>query len=53
MVKKPRYKECSSLPEETKAFLLDFDMLMVADGALYHKQLRDSQEVYKQILPKE
>ena len=28
-------------------------MLMVADGILYHKQQRDSQEVYQLILPRE
>ena len=32
--------------------LRDFDMLMVTDGVLYWKQLRDGQEVYQLILPK-
>ena len=43
----------SSLPKETKSLLRDFDMLMVTDGVLYRKQLRDGQEVYQLILPKE
>ena len=51
--RKPPYRERSSLPEETKSLLRDFDMLMVADGVLYHKQQRDGQEVYQLILPKE
>ena len=33
--------------------LQDSDMLMVTDGVLYHKQLRDGQEVYPLILLKE
>ena len=53
MEMRPPYKEHSSLPEETKTLLQDFDMLMVADGVPYHKQLRDGQEIYQLILPKE
>ena len=53
MGRKPPYKEWSSLPEETKSLLRDFDMLMVADGVVYRKQQRDGQEVYQLILPKE
>ena len=53
MGRKPPYRERSSLPEETKSLLRDFDMLMVVDGVLYHKQQRDGQEVYQLILPRE
>ena len=53
MGRKPPYREWSSLPEETKSLLRDFDMLMVTDDVLYRKQLRDGQEVYQLILPKE
>ena len=44
MGKMPPYKEHSSIPEETRSLLQDLDMLMVADGVPYHKQLRDGQE---------
>ena len=40
------YKERSSLPEETKSLLRDFDMF-------HGKQLREGQEVYQLILPEE
>ena len=35
--RKTHYKECYSLPEETKSLLLDFNILMVADSVLYYK----------------
>ena len=38
MGRKPPYRKRSSLPEETKSLLRDFDMLMVADGVLYRKK---------------
>ena len=47
--KKPPFKERSSLPEETKSLLRDFDMLMVADGVLYRKQLRDKSTVLQYL----
>ena len=50
--RKPPYKDRFNLPEETKSLLRDFDMLMVEDGVLYRKQLRDGQDVYQLILPK-
>ena len=49
--KRPPYKMRSFLPEETKALLCEFDMLVLTDGVLYQKQQKEDQEVYQLVLP--
>ena len=51
--KRPPYKMRSFLPEETKALLREFDMLVLTDGVLYQKQQKEDQEVYQLVLPQE
>ena len=41
------------LPDEAKALLHEFDMLVITDGVLYQKQQKEDQEVYQLALPKE
>ena len=41
------------LPDEAKALLHEFDMLVLTDGVLYRKQQKEDQEVYQLVLPQE
>ena len=51
--KRPSYKNKCFLPDEAKALLYEFDMLVLTDGVLYWKQQKDDQEVYQIVLPQE
>ena len=51
--KRPPYKMRCFLPDEAKALLHEFDMLVLTDGVLYRKQQKEDQEVYQLVLPQE
>ena len=51
--KRPPYEIRCFLPEEAKALLHEYDMLVLTDGVLYQKQQKEDQEVYQLVLPKE